>query len=682
MGSNLAEKDGQVGERVQRYYEERARGGVGLIIVGVGAIAHPAGACIPNQIGISSDVFLPRLQDLTKRLHSRGARVAIQLQHSGKVATQDMGAGRPLWVPSIAPLKAGDLFNDLTPEEIAGITSYLAQPGAKLEFHEMTRQDIRQLVEWFAVAAERARRAGFDGVEIHAAHGYLLSSFLSPSTNRRRDDYGGPLENRARLLVEVIRGVRERVGADYAVWCRLDSKEFRTENGITEEDARRTAELAEAAGVDAIHVTAYADATSGVAFTDAPLVHERCGYVTLAEAIKKRVRVPVIVVGRIEPEDAEEILKAGRADFIGMGRKLLADPELPRKLAEGRPAEVRPCIYCYTCVGKIYLNQPVSCAVNPATGREAEFQVVPAPAPRQVLIIGGGPAGMEAARIAALRGHRVTLCEKQGRLGGTLHLSSLVYAANAKLVEYLETQVRKLPIDLRLGEEVTPSLMRDLQPDVVLVAVGAKLEPPAIPGVDRANVLSGDDLRSLLTRSDGRVAAEKLSVRQRALLGVGSWLGISDRLDRARELSRRWMPLGKRVAVLGGGLVGVEIAAFLSERGREVTLLEEAKTLAAEMALPRRWRVLHELREGGVRLLTETRVEAILDEGVLYRDRQAQRQTLPADSIILATSPKPNRGLADALAGMVAEVHLLGDCKGVGYIEGALLDAARIARAI
>jgi 2,4-dienoyl-CoA reductase (NADPH2) len=682
MGSNLAERDGHIGERIKRYYEERARGGAGLIIVGVGAIAFPAGACNPNQIAISDDVYLPGLTDLADRIRRHGAKLAIQLQHAGKVATQDIGAGRPLWVPSALPPKVGDLFDDLTPEEVAGVTEYFSRRGAKLRSHEMSKSDIEELVEMFADAADRARRAGFDAVEIHAAHGYIVSSFLSPATNKREDEYGGPLENRGRLLVEVIRAIKDRVGAGFPVWCRLDGREFRTENGITVEQGRRTAELAEAAGADAIHVSAYADPTSGVAFTDAPLVHEACGYVPLAEGIKRRVEVPVIAVGRIEPEEAEAILMADKADFIAMGRKLLADPELPLKLGEGRPEDVRPCIYCYTCVGKIFLNQPNCCAVNPATGREAEFEIEPAETPRRVLVVGGGPAGMEAARVAALRGHRVTLCEKSERLGGTLLFSSLVYEPNGKLAEYLERQVRELPIDLRLGQEVTSRFARDQKPDVVLVAVGGGHREPAIPGEDRPQVLAGGDLHALMTGGDKRVAEEKLSLRQRAMVGVGGLLGVADHISRARALTRRWMPMGKRVAIIGGGLVGVELAEFLCERGREVCILEEGDTLAVEMALPRRWRVLHGLREHGVALLTAVRVEEITDEGVVYTAGDGARSTALVDTVILAASPGENLGLAKALEGLGVEVHLLGDCHGVGYIEGAIMEAARIARTI
>jgi 2,4-dienoyl-CoA reductase (NADPH2) len=681
MGTNLAEGNGYAGERIKRYYEERARGGVGLIIVGVGAIAYPAGACIPNQVAISSDEFLPGLKELTERVHAHDAKIAIQLQHAGKVATQDMRVGRPLWVPSVPALAAGDLFDDATPQEVQAMTAYLTKPGAGVSFYEMTVQDIAQLIDRFAEAAARAQRAGFDGVEIHAAHGYLISSFLSPASNKRTDAYGGSLENRARLLVEVIRAAKSAAGEDFPVWCRLDATEFRIPNGITIEDAEKTAEIAERVGADAIHVSAYAEPTSGIAFTEAPLVHQPRGYVAFAERIKRRLRIPVIAVGRIEPSEADAMIGEGKADFVAMARKLLADPELPKKLREGRADEIRPCIYCYTCVGKIYLGEPTCCAVNPATGRERGFEIGAARRRRRVLIAGAGPAGMEAARVAALRGHRVTLCERTKQLGGALRFAALLYEENAKLLDYFETQVKKLPIDVRLEEQVTPTLVRQLQPDVVLVAVGARRVLPQIPGIDAPHVLSGDDLRSLFAGDQAVSGAQKLSAAQRAMLKAGRMLGLSEDIELTREMTRRWMPLGRRVAIIGGGLVGIELAEFLSARGRDVTVLEERQTLAAEMALPRRWRALHTLRGRGVRLLTGVRIDAIVGEEIRYSSTGKQ-ETVAADHVIIASGACEDRSLADALSGLGVETHLIGDCRSLAYIEGALIDAARVAQRI
>jgi 2,4-dienoyl-CoA reductase (NADPH2) len=286
---------------------------------------------------------------------------------------------------------------------------------------------------------------------------------------------------------------------------------------------------------------------------------------------------------------------------------------------------------------------------------------------------------MEAARIAALRGHRVTLCEKRDRLGGALLFSSLVYEPNGRLVRHLEEQVRKAGVEIRLGVEATPDLACEIAPDVVLVATGARREAPPIPGASRPNVLSGDDLRSLLTGSDPDVAREKLSIVQRAVTRAGHFLGATQDMALARELSRRWMPLGRRIVIVGGGLVGVELAEFLSERDRAVTVLEEGATLASEMALPRRWRALFEARERGVLFVTGARALAIDDAGVLYADASGQRRTAPADQVILAMGAREDRSFGEALRGLGLAVHLLGDCDGVGYVEGAMLAAARIA---
>jgi 2,4-dienoyl-CoA reductase-like NADH-dependent reductase (Old Yellow Enzyme family)/thioredoxin reductase len=688
MGVEIAEEDGHAREPIIAYYEERARGGAGLIVTEVCAVAYPRGATALRQLAISSDDYLPGLRELTERVHRHGAKIALQLVHHGKVSRVDMRAGHPLLVPSIPQFQgAMDMANDLSAEEIGWLMKAIS--GPRPSFKAADPEDIEWLTESFAAAADRARRAGFDAVEIHSAHGYLLSSFLSPAWNFREDEYGGDLPNRARLLCEVIRACKARAGQDFPIWPRIDFQEFRTPGGIILADAKKTAILAAEAGADAIHVSAYSDSTSGVGFTDAPLVHQEAGYVYAAAAIKASVDVPVIAVGRIEPALGDRLIREGKVDIIAMARKLLADPDLPRKIEEDRAADIRPCIYCYTCVAQPFFDRPVRCAVNPMTGREAELgssERDRSETKKRVLIVGGGPAGLEAARLAAIRGHEVILCEKSNQLGGTLRFAALVYRPNERLLDWLERQVRELDVELRFRTEVTLELIREIAPDEILLATGPNRTKPEIPGVHSDHVFDGDDLRELLTGQGDSGATKKLSLFGRFAVRAGRMTGVTGSPRQLRLASKAFMPIGSKVVVIGGGLVGLELAEFLAERHRSVVVLEEGPKFGLEMVHPRRWRILDDLRQHGVQLIPNATVLSIEKNEVRYRRNSAETESketqVPTDTVVLATGLEPDPDAIEKFRLAGVPIRAIGDVSGMGYLEGAIRDGFRAALAL
>lgn len=675
MDMNLC-VEGEISDGEIAHYTARAAGGTAMVITGTGAVAWPVGATSRHQPAFSDDRFIPGIRRLADSVHGVGGRLCMQLCHHGKTASVDTADGRPQLVPSL--LAGGqDLsaLRDNPMDELMRLAT--ATQGKKATYKVADEDDLAWVIEQFAAAARRVKSAGVDAIEIHAAHGYLLSSFLSRTYNNRDDRWGGSVENRARLTCEVVRAVKAVVGAEYPVLVRVNGHEYGPDDGLTAAETAEAAALIEVAGADAIHVSANAH-NPFANFTDGPLPDTVAAYREHTKTIKKAVGIPVIAVGRMLPEVADEMIESGECDFVSMGRQLLADAELVNKIRAGRRRSVRPCINCYVCVEQNFFDGNPKCAVNPALCNEKVAFLSPIDRAQHVVVIGGGPGGMEAARVSAERGAKVTLIEAGGRLGGTMWFSQLTTPANAMLLDWLVHEIERLGVDVLLDTRADAEMITSLRPDVVIVATGASRGRPSIPGADAPHVLTGDGLRAVIT-GDGEVPGGSVGMLGRLAVGVGRSVGLMNRADSIRRLSRVWMPVGRRVVVIGGGLVGLELAEYLAERGRLVTVLEEGKHLGLPMAMPRRWTAVRKAAEHGVTLVREASAVSISKVSVRYRSGE-QEFEVRGDTVIIASDVRPDRGLADQLEALGVNVRVVGDANEVGYIEGAMHSAHEVAR--
>jgi len=599
-------------QRAQAYYAGRVWGGAGTIIVGATSVDQ---FILDEAWGKAGGAarFVSGAALLANAVHEAGAKVGIQLWHGNRY-----------------PCGIG--MYDVKGEVVA--------PSARDDMRELTPNEIRAIAHKFALAAAGARMAGYDFVELHGAHGYLPCQFFSPAFNQRSDEYGGDLEGRMRFGVECVRAMRRAVGNDYPIFYRLGAWEDRAD-GIRLEDAIEFAVALEKAGVDVVDVSAGSLAEAGFGVTPGS-DHPPGTFVHLAASVKARVKVPVVAVGRINSGAlAESILAEGKADLIANGRQLIADPFWPEKVASNRSEDIVPCLSCNTCMDSAFSMGELCCAVNPSLGREADYAPKPAEVRKRVLVVGGGPAGMEAARTLAIRGHQVSLWEKEERLGGQLALASMPpYKVEiAQLSKYLERQVEKSGVNILRGCEATLESIEEMSPDAVVMATGSRPLLPQIPGIERAKVVLALD-----------VLAGKAEV-------------------------------GERVAIIGGELVGCETAEYLVDRGRQVTVMRRGEAMAANMNPLARDTLLARLKRRGVALLPGVKYEEISDEGVVVT-REGKRQTIPADTIVVAAGATPEVSLLGALQARGIAAYAVGDCASPGKIANALADGARVGREI
>ena len=661
QGSSFIEPTGYVGEQAKAYYETMAKGGVGLLIVESCGVEYPLGIHhFPVQFHFDDDKYIPSYTELVQVIRKHDCPVFLQLFHSGP------------WNPTgLLPKRDTKSASTLTESELPG-------PGFAIP-RGVSLAEIEDLIQMFVKASQRAKKAGFDGVEINAGTCHLINAFYSRIFNKRQDEFGcTSLENRARFMNRIIGDIKKQMGPEFAVTALINIAEYGHEKATTIEEGVQFARLAAEAGADAVQVRAHGYGHRGGLLQpdrlfypefpkplpkDLDWSHRGVGaIIPLAQAVKKVVSVPVIAACRLDPVLGEKLLQQGDIDFVGMTRRLLADPELPNKVAADRLDDINPCTGCLYCMDVRLHNTPIRCRINANLGREREFALKPAAKVKQVLVVGGGPSGMEAARVAALRGHKVTLCEKSSKLGGLLPLASLLKEIETDellaLIKYLDRQMTKAGVNVRLNTEVTPALIAQLKPDVVILAAGGIDSTMDVPGVNGKNVVTGAKLHGQL-KFYSRFFGPKTLAR----------------------LTKVWMPIGKSVVVIGGTIHGCELAEFLIKRGRKVTIVHSGTEIGEGMTGDDQFQFLRWIAEKDAVIYTGATIGKITEKGVTIKIG-GKEQTLSADTIAFALPLQFNPALQQQLAGKFTEIYAIGDCNEPHLIADAIAGGSRIGHSI
>jgi len=616
ISTNLASVEGEVTQQLIDHYSRIAKGGVSLIIVENMCVHFPEGRHGTTQPRIDTDEFIPGLHRLVQAIQQYGAKVGVELAHPGGVADVRFTKTQPV-APSSMPMKSGTV----TPRAL-------------------TKEEIEELVDMFGKAALRAKKAGFDMVEIQAGHGLLINQFLSPSCNKRKDEFGGSLDGRIRFPKMIVEKIKDYAGKSFPISIRLGVEEFE-EEGIKIEEGRQIAKKLSDAGVDAIHVT-----LGGTTMEKRlePMPYPQGWRVYLAEEIKKVVDVPVIAVGVIrEPWFAEKILQEGKADFIALGRALIADPQWPKKALMREENAIRRCFSCNECVrARHFEDLPIRCSSNPTIGTDKKFATIKKTKhKKKVMIVGAGPAGMEAARVAALRGHDVYLFDKENQIGGTLNIAAAVPGKDKLrwIVEYYAYTLPKLGVHIQLREFVDKQKIEAFSPDVVIIATGSELTMPQIPGMKN---ISGLSFKEVLK---GEVKIER-----------------------------------EKVVVLGGGLIGLETALFLASLGNYVTVLKRYETVSENIDPVYAPHLLSILQKQGVKIISKVTVMEIEQSQVLIKNHSKEPNKVYFDKMVLTREIMPSNKLAKEIE--ASKVYLIGDALKPRRIFNAVFEGFMIGRQI
>ncbi|WP_123053867.1 FAD-dependent oxidoreductase [Clostridium sp. JN-1] len=638
MGAfGLVDNEGCYNQRAVDYYVERAKGGTGLIVTSITKVENELDKIVPGIapiVSINPGRFLMTSSEMTERVHAYGSKIFLQL-------TMGFGrSGAPGTLLASQPVSASDIPNYWDPT---------------VTCRALTTSEVEWIVLKFIESAEIAQKAGFDGVEIHAVHeGYLLDQFALSIFNRRTDKYGGDLRGRLQLPIEIVQGIKARAGEDFPVGLRYSVKscikdwrqgglpeEKYLEKGRDLKEGLEAAKILEEAGYDELNTDV---GTYDAWYWSHPPIYQKDGlYLPYTKELKKVVKIPVIVAGKLGvPETAEKALDDGAADMIGLGRPLLTDPYWPKKVLSNCEERIRPCIGCHTgCLGRGFEGKPLSCAVNPAAGRERYYEIKPVTTPRKVMVVGGGVAGMEAARIAKMRGHDVTIYESTDKLGGVIIPGSVpdFKVDDRRLIGWYKNEIKELKVNIVFDTKVTEELVEKEKPDVVIIAAGAKEIKINVPGIEEDKVVT------------------------------------------AIELLNGTKKVGENVLMVGGGLVGCEAALYLAKQGKKVTIVEaKDKILSAGKPIPHMNKIMliDLLNMYNVKVVTNNSLIEVTDDGAVIIDNKFKKQNVSADTVAIAVGFKSNRELYNKLNGKIADLYMVGDAYKAANIMDAIWSANEV----